>query len=168
MLASERIWAAKAFLNTIPPGDWTTEPGDAVGRHEIFARLPGEGDRVGETLGALFGAVGATLAVSGVSSRRASVPWAPSRPVGGAAGRLSNGREPGGPAGVGGERSRRRGGLLWELPQSRAGTPGHLPTAGLLWRGPPCTDSGLPAFAQALDAAEADQELRIYPGVDHA
>ncbi|HTA11898.1 MAG TPA: hypothetical protein VK765_00655, partial [Solirubrobacteraceae bacterium] len=58
VLAKERVDAAKAFLNTIPMGQWMTVLGDDVSRAETLGKLPdGEGERVGETLGTLFGGV---------------------------------------------------------------------------------------------------------------
>ena len=55
-LAVERVEAAKAFLNTIPPAEWMTVLGDDQRRAQALGKLPdGEGERVGETLGTLFG-----------------------------------------------------------------------------------------------------------------
>ncbi|MDA8061113.1 MAG: dienelactone hydrolase family protein, partial [Actinomycetota bacterium] len=42
------------------------------------------------------------------------------------------------------------------------------PLRGFYGEDDPRIVSGLPAFAQALDAAGADHELRIYPGAGHA
>src|ERR1700677_2947707 len=58
VLARERVDAAKAFLNTIPMVQWMTVLGDDASRAEALGKLPGgEGERVGETLGTLFGGV---------------------------------------------------------------------------------------------------------------
>ncbi len=51
-LAPDRIEAVKAFLNTVPPGVW----GNQTALREHLAKLPGDaGERVGATLGTLFG-----------------------------------------------------------------------------------------------------------------
>jgi Dienelactone hydrolase family len=55
-LQAGRVERTKEFLNTIPPADWTAVLGDDQQRAEALGRLPGdEGQRVGETLGVLFG-----------------------------------------------------------------------------------------------------------------
>lgn len=54
-LAPERVEAAKAFLDTLRPGEWMAVRGDEGQRAEILARLPGDqGAALGETLGTLF------------------------------------------------------------------------------------------------------------------
>jgi carboxymethylenebutenolidase len=51
-LAPERIEAVKEFMNTVPPGAW----GDQQVLQQHLDRLPGnEGQKVGATLGRLFG-----------------------------------------------------------------------------------------------------------------
>ncbi|MCY0880143.1 MAG: dienelactone hydrolase family protein [Firmicutes bacterium] len=51
-LSQDRIQAVKKFLDTMPPQGW----GDAAVREEHLSRLPAEeGNRIRETLGALFG-----------------------------------------------------------------------------------------------------------------
>jgi carboxymethylenebutenolidase len=51
-LAPERVAAAKAFLDTLPPGGWT----DEQARNDALARDP-NGAAIGETLGSLFAGV---------------------------------------------------------------------------------------------------------------
>ena len=48
-LAPQRIEAAKAFLDTLPPGAW----GDEHARAEALSRHP-QGEAIGETLGSIF------------------------------------------------------------------------------------------------------------------
>jgi len=71
-LAPERVEAAKAFLDTLRPGEWMAIRGDEGRRAETLARLPGDqGAAVGETLGTLFG--GARDASAQVGVLRAAV-----------------------------------------------------------------------------------------------
>src|ERR1700683_624794 len=59
VLAVERVEAAKAFLNSIPPGQWMAVLGDDARRAEALSKLPEEQARnVGETIAALFGGAG--------------------------------------------------------------------------------------------------------------
>ena len=172
MLAAERVEAAKAFLNSIPPDQWMAVLGDEARRSEALAALPsGEGAQVGETLGALFGGAG------GDPTRHVEV-------LVGALGYLGthpacSGRK------VGSVGFCMGGGLSAQLACAEAGLAaavvfyGSAPTAedvarlrcplrGFYGQDDPRIVSGLPAFDEALTKAGVDHELRVYPETPHA
>lgn len=166
-LAPERIEAAKAFLDTVPPSAWM----DAVEREAALARLPEPRRReVGETLGALF---------------------PPDRPV---AQYVSDLRA--GLAYLRGYRACRgqrigstgycMGGMLSALlacsePTLSAAviyygtSPGadrvagiRCPVLGLYGGDDPRITDGVPQFAAAMRAAGKTFEYHVYPGAPHA
>jgi carboxymethylenebutenolidase len=171
-LAVERVDAAKAFLNTIPPGQWMSVLGDDARRAQALSKLgPEQASEVGETLGTLFGGVARDPAPH-VAALRAAVALLRSHPA-------STGR-PIGSIGfcMGGNLSAL---LASEEPELGAAaifygsSPGaeqvgsiRCPVRGFYGQDDPRIVSGLPAFEQALSAAGVDHELRIYPDTGHA
>jgi carboxymethylenebutenolidase len=171
-LAVERVDAAKAFLNTIPPGQWMSVLGDEAGRAEALSKLgPEQAREVGETLGALFGGIGRDPAPH-LAVLRAAVSLLRSHPA-------STGRAIGSIGFcMGGNLSAL---LASEEPQlgaaaifygsspsaEQVGSIG-CPVRGFYGQDDPRIVAGLPAFEQALSAAGVDQQLRIYPDTGHA
>jgi carboxymethylenebutenolidase len=171
VLAAERVNAAKAFLNTIPMGQWMTVLGDDASRAEALGKLPdGEGERVGETLGTLFG--GARDLSPHLVSVKAAFDFLRAHPA--CAGRAI--------ASVG---FCMGGGLSALLACSEpalgaaaifyGGSPSDqqiasiaCPLRGFYGRDDPRIVSGLPAFEAALERAGVDHELWIYPDTGHA
>jgi carboxymethylenebutenolidase len=170
-LALERVEAAKAFLNTIPPAEWMTVLGDEQRRAQALGRLPdGEGERVGETLATLFG--GARDLQRHVGALRAGVDYLRSHPA--SAGRA-----------VGSVGFCMGGGLSALLactephmdaavvfygasPSAEQAASIGCPLRGFYGREDPRIVDGLPAFEAALRDAGADHELRVYPDTGHA
>jgi hypothetical protein len=83
-LAVDRVEAAQAFLDSIPPAEWMGVLGDKARRAEALSRLPGDqGRQVGETRGALSGRTG-DESVRHLGVLRARFPTCgPTRPVAG-------------------------------------------------------------------------------------
>ncbi|HXQ00266.1 MAG TPA: dienelactone hydrolase family protein [Solirubrobacteraceae bacterium] len=171
-LAVERMDAAKAFLNTIPPGQWMSVLGDDAGRAEALSKLgPEQAKEVGETLGTLFGGVGRDPAPH-VAVLRAAVALLRSHPA-------STGRAVGSIGFcMGGNLSAL---LASEEPQLGAAAIfyGSSPSAeqvgsiscpvrGFYGQDDPRIVGGLPAFEEALSASGVEHELRIYPDTGHA
>jgi len=170
-LTVERVDTAKAFLNTIPAGEWMTVLGDDQRRAQALGKLPdGEGERVGETLGTLFGGMRDPERHLGVL--QGAVAYLDSHPA--CAGRAI------GSVGfcLGGGLSAL---LACEEPQLGAAVVfyGASPSAervasigcplrGFYGRDDPRIVGGLPDFEAALRDADADHELRIYPDTGHA
>lgn len=171
-LAVERVDAAKAFLNTIPPGQWMSVLGDDAARAEALSKLgPEEARNVGETLGTLFGGVGRdstahVAALRGAVALLRSHPASTGRAVGsigfcmgGNLSALLASEEPDlGAAAIfyGGSPSAERAGSI------------GCPVRGFYGQDDPRIVSGLPAFDEALSAAGVDHELWIYPDTGHA
>lgn len=171
-LAAERVDAAKAFLNTLPPGQWMSVLGDDAGRTKALSKLgPEQAEQVGETLATLFGGVGRDSAQH-VGALRSAVKLLGSHPA-------STGR-PVGSIGfcMGGNLSAL---LAAEEPQLSAaaifygGSPSAeqvsaigCPVRGFYGQDDPRIVGGLPEFERALDAAGVNHELRIYPYTGHA
>ena len=172
VLVEDRVKAAKAFLNSIPPGQWMAVLGDEARRAEALSTLPDEqGRNVGETIAALFGGAGGD-SERHLSVLRAAIAFLSTRPA--CAGRAV------GSIGfcLGGGLSAL---LACEEPQLGAAvvyygsSPGeervgsiHCPLRGFYGQDDPRIVGGLPAFDAALKAAGADHELRIYPDTGHA
>jgi carboxymethylenebutenolidase len=171
-LAAERVQAAKAFLNTLPQGEWMAVLGDEARRAEALGKLPdGEGQRVGETLGTLFGGAARDLDAH-LGVLRAAVafvrahPGCAGRPVGSVGFCLGGGlsallacTEPQLGAAVV---------FYGSSPDSARVASIHCPLRGFYGREDPRIVGGLPAFETALRDAAADYELRIYPDTGHA
>jgi carboxymethylenebutenolidase len=171
-LSAERVEQAKAFLNTMPPPEWTAVLGDETARAKALATLPGnEGKHVGETLGALFGRARGDVSRHLVVLR-AAANFLRSRP--------SCGRRAVGSVGfcMGGGLSAL---LACEEPELRAAVVfyGSSPSAeqvgrircpvrGFYGHDDPGIVAGLPAFDGALGEARVDHELRVYPNTPHA
>ena len=172
VLAPERVETAKAFLNSIPPDQWMAVLGDEARRADALNRLPsGEGARVGETIGALFGGAG------GDPSRHVEI-------LQGALGYLRThpactGR------GVGSVGFCMGGGLSVQLACAEANLAAAVvfygaspsgddvarlrcPLRGFYGEDDPRIVSGLPAFEVALTKNSVDHELRVYPETPHA
>ncbi len=170
-LAAGRVEAAKAFLNTIPSKQWAAVLGDDARRTEELAKLPeGEGQRVGETMGTLFG--GMRDMAPYLAMLRAAVAYLHTHPA--CAGRAI------GSIGfcMGGGLSAL---LACEEPQLAAvavfygSSPNAeqvasigCPVRGFYGREDPRILAGLPDFEAALRSAGADYELRVYPDTPHA
>ena len=171
-LAADRVEAARAFLDSIPPAEWMAVLGDEARRAEALSRLPVEqGRQVGETVGALFGGAG------GDSGRhlavlRAAFSYLRSHPV--------CGGRPVGSVGycMGGGLSAL---LACEEPDLSAAvifygpSPGQqqaarirCPVRGFYGGDDLRVSAGLPAFAATLQSVGVDHALRNYPGAPHA
>ncbi len=172
VLAPERVEAAKAFLNSIPPQQWMAVLGDEARRAEALGGLsPEEGTRVGETIGALFGGAG------GDPSRhmevlQAALGYLQAHPA--CAGRR-----------IGSVGFCMGGGLSAQLAWAEAGIAGAVvfygaspaaedvarvrcPVRGFYGADDPRIVAGLTAFDEALEKAGCDRELRVYPETPHA
>jgi carboxymethylenebutenolidase len=170
-LAFERVEAAKAFLNTIPPAEWMTVLGDDERRAQALGKLPeGEGERVGETLGTLFG--GARDPERHVGVLQAAVAFVRSHPacsgravgsmgfcLGGGLSALLACKEPQLGAAVV---------FYGASPSAEQVASIGCPLRGFYGRDDPRIVGGLPDFEAALRDAGADHELRIYPDTGHA
>jgi carboxymethylenebutenolidase len=171
-LEAGRLERAKAFLNTIPTGQWMTVLGDDTKRAEALGVLPDdEAQEVGETISGLFGGAGGDTARH-LQVLRAAVDHVRAHPA--CAGRSV------GSVGfcLGGGLSAL---LACEEPELGAavifygGSPEaeqlasiRCPVRGFYGREDPRIVSGLPAFDAALAEAGVDRELRVYPDTGHA
>ncbi len=171
-LAVERVDAAKAFLNTLPPGQWMSVLGDDARRAEALSKLgPEQAKEVGETLGALFGGVGRDSAPH-VASLRGAVALLRSHPA--SAGRAvgSIGFCMGGnlSALLASEEPELSAAAIFYGSSPSAEQVGSIrcPVRGFYGQDDPRIIAGLPAFEEALSAAGVDHELRIYSDTGHA
>jgi carboxymethylenebutenolidase len=172
VLEAGRLERAKAFLNTIPTGQWMAVLGDEAKRAQALGALPEEEAReVAETLAGLFGGAGGDTARH-LQVLRAAVAHVRAQPA--CAGRAV------GSVGfcLGGSLSAL---LACEEPELGAavifygGSPDaekvasiRCPVRGFYGRDDPRIVSGLPAFDAALRAAGVDCELRVYHDTGHA
>jgi carboxymethylenebutenolidase len=172
VLATERVQAAKAFLNTIPTGEWMAVLGDERRRAEALATLaPEQAHEVTETLATLFSGAGGDPAGHLGVLRAAlaflhSHPACQERPIGSIGfcmgGRLSAllaCHEPQLAAAVV---------FYGASPPAEQIAAIRCPLRGFYGREDPRIVSGLPAFDAALQAAGVEHELRIYPDTGHA
>ncbi len=172
-LASERVAAAKAFLNTIPTGAWMAVLGDEQRRAEALSQLPaGEAQEVGETIAALFGGVGGDP-TRHLGVLRAAVAFLHARSgvcgPGGWLGRLLPGRWPLRAAGRRGAGARRGGDLLRLLAECRAGRLDPLPACvASMAMTTPASSAACRLSTPRSARAGVDYELRIYPDTPHA
>jgi carboxymethylenebutenolidase len=172
ILAAERVAAAKAFLNTLPTGQWMAVLGDEQRRAQALSKLPaGEAREVSETIQALFSGVGGDSARH-VAVLRAAVAFLRSHPacagrtvgsigfcLGGALSALLAGEEPDLGAAVV---------FYGSSPSAERVAAIACPLRGFYGHDDPRIVTGLPAFDAALGAAGVDHELRIYPDTPHA
>jgi carboxymethylenebutenolidase len=172
VLAAARVEAAKAFLNSIPPGQWMAVLGDNARRAEALSKLADEQAReVGETIAALFGGVG------GDSERHVAVLLAAiafmvdhlacmGRSIGSVGFCLGGGLS----ALLACEEPRLSAAVVYYGSSPDAERVGsiHCPLRGFYGQDDPRIVGGLSAFDAALSAAGADHELRIYPNTGHA
>ncbi len=172
VLAPDRVEAAKAFLNSIPPERWMAVLGDEAKRAEALGALPPEeGARVGETIGALFGGAGGDPARH-MEVLRAALGYLHAHPA--CAGRH-----------VGSVGFCMGGGFSAQLACAEADLAGAVvfygaspapedvarvrcPVRGFYGADDPRIVAGLPAFDEALEKAGCDRELRVYPETPHA
>jgi carboxymethylenebutenolidase len=172
VLAVERVEAAKAFLNTIPPAQWMAVLGDEARRAEALAQLPAaEGQTVGETLGALFGGAGGDPKRH-LGVLRAAVAFLGAHPacVGRAVGSVGfclGGRLS---ALLACEEPKLGAAVIFYGSSPATEEVGSIrcPLRGFYGRDDPRIVSGLPAFERTLEEAGVDHELRIYPDTGHA
>ena len=172
MLARERVDSAKAFLNTIPPGQWMAVMGNDASREQALSKLgPEQAGEVSETLGALFGGVGRDPA-GHIGALRAAVAFLRAHPacagsavgsagfcMGGNLSALLASMEPTlGAAAI----------FYGSAPSVEHVASIRCPVRGFYGQDDPRIVAGLPAFEQALNAADIDSELRIYPDTGHA
>lgn len=172
VLATERVGAAKEFLNTIPTGEWMAVLGDEHRRAKALATLaPQQAQEVAETLAALFsGAGGDTTRHLGVL--RAALAFLRSHPdcherpigsigfcMGGALSALLACHEPQLAAAIV---------FYGSSPPAELVASSGCPLRGFYGHEDPRIVNGLPAFDAALAAAGIDHELRIYPDAGHA
>jgi carboxymethylenebutenolidase len=167
VLAAEQVDAAKAFLNTIPPEQWTP----AASRAEALGKLPdGEGERVGETLSTLFG--GARDLERHLDVVRAGVELLRSHPAckGRSVGSVGFCMGGGLSALVACEEPQLSAAVVFygSAPEAERVARIRCPVRGFYGQEDPRIVDGLPAFEEALGAADVDYELRIYPGTGHA
>lgn len=170
-LAAERVEAAKAFLNTIPPAEWMAVLGDDARRAEALGKLPGgEGEKVGETLGTLFG--GARDLESHLGVLQAAVAFLSAHPAcaGRAVGSVGFCLGGGLSALLACEEPRLGAAVVFygTSPDAERVASIGCPLRGFYGQDDPRIVGGLPAFAAALRDAGADYELRIYPDTGHA
>lgn len=172
VLAVERVEAAKAFLNSIPPGQWMAVLGNDARRAEALSKLPDEQAReVGETIAALFGGVGGD-SERHVSVLRAAIaflrdhPACMERSVGSIGFCLGGGLS----ALLACEEPQLSAAVVYYGSSPEAERVGsiHCPLRGFYGQDDPRIVGGLPAFGAALSAAGADHELRVYPNTGHA
>ena len=166
-LAPERVAAAKAFLDQLPPGAWGN-PGE---RDAALARLPAaEGVRVGETLGGLFS--GGSRMGQYLADLCAAVAYLTRHPacagrgigsvgfcMGGALSALLACTEPALAAAAifyGGSPPTEQAGHL------------HCPLIGFYGGNDPRITGGVPAFAEAVRSAGGQVETHVYAGAPHA
>jgi carboxymethylenebutenolidase len=171
-LAAERVEAAKAFLNTIPPAQWGAMLGDEAQRAEALAKLPAEeGRAVGETLGALFSGAGGDP-TRHVGVLRAAVAFLRAHPAsaGRAVGSVGFCMGGGLSALLACEEPELGGAVVFygASPDAEKVSSIRCPLRGFYGREDPRIVSGLPAFDAALSEAGVDHELRVYPDTGHA
>lgn len=171
-LAAERVAAAKAFLNTIPPGEWMAVLGDEQRRAEALERLSsGEAREVGETIGALFGGAGGDTARH-LTVLRAAVSWLHRHPACAGRGLGSVGFCLGGGLSVllACEEPELGAAVIFygASPSDEQASSIGCPLRGFYGQDDPRILAGLPAFEAALGAAGVDHELRVYPNTGHA
>jgi carboxymethylenebutenolidase len=172
VLEARRIGAAKAFMNSIPPAEWMTVLSDETRRDSELAKLPdGEGPKVAETIGALFGGV------RGDSSRNLEVLVSAVGFLGSHPG--CKGRS------IGVVGFCMGGGLSAQLACSEANLSAaaifygaspekdqvgriRCPIRGFYGQDDPNIVSALPGFAKELEKAGLDYDLRVYPNTPHA
>jgi carboxymethylenebutenolidase len=172
VLAAERVAAAKAFLNTIPTGQWMAVLGDEQRRAEALSQLPdGEAQEVGETIAALFGGAGGDL-TRHLGVLRAAVAFLHAHPAcaGRAVGSVGFCLGGGLSALLAGEEPELGAAVIFYGSSPSAEQAGSIrcPLRGFYGRDDPRIVDGLPAFDAALGAAGVDYELRIYPDTPHA
>lgn len=170
-LATERVAAAKAFLNALPPGQWTAVMGDEQRRAQELGKLPdGEGERVGETLGVLFG--GARDPERHVRTLAPAVEFLRShsacggRPVGAVGFCLGGGlvaRLAAEDVGLGAAIV-----FYGASPEGERVAAIGCPLRGFYGQEDPRIVGGLADFQSALAGAGVDHELRVYPATGHA
>jgi carboxymethylenebutenolidase len=170
-LAVERVDAAKAFLNTIPPAEWMTVLGDDQRRAQALGKPPdGEGERVGETLGTLFGGardLDRHLGVlQGAVAFLDSHPACAGRAIGSVGFCLGGGLS----ALLACEEPRLGAAVVFygASPSAERVASIGCPLRGFYGHDDPRIVGGLPDFEAALREADADHELRIYPDTGHA
>lgn len=171
VLSSERVEAAKAFLNTIPPQRWMEVLGDDERRAQELAKLPeGQGEQVGETIGALFG--GAQDMDGHLATLKAAVSFlrtheaCEGRAIGSVGFCLGGGLSAllaCSDAGLGAAAV-----FYGSSPDAERVKDIGCPLRGFYGRDDPRIVGGLPDFEAALAEAGADFELRIYPETPHA
>jgi carboxymethylenebutenolidase len=170
-LAPERVAAAQAFMNSVPPAEWMAVIGDEGRRAEALAKLPSnEAHNVGETLGELFG--GARIPGRNLVITQAAAAYLRSHPA-------CSGRA------IGSVGYCMGGGLSAQLactdpdlgaaaiyygasPSAEQVAQIRCPVRGFYGQDDPRVIAGLPEFEAALKAAGVDHQLRIYPDTGHA
>jgi len=171
-LEAGRLGRAKAFMNTIPTGQWMAVLGDEAKRTEALGALPGEeAHEVGETLAGLFGGAGGDTARH-LQVLRAAVahvrahPACAGRAVGSVGFCLGGGLS----ALLACEEPELGGAVIFygASPDAEKVSSIRCPVRGFYGRDDPRIVSGLPAFDAALREAGVDCELRIYPDTGHA
>ncbi len=172
VLATERVAAAKAFLNTIPTGQWMAVLGDEQRRAEALSQLPaGEAREVGETIAALFGGVGGDP-TRHLGVLRAAVAFLQAHPscAGRAVGSIGFCLGGGLSAQLAGEEPELGAAVIFygSSPSAERAGAIHCPLRGFYGHDDPRIVTGLPAFDDALGAAGVDYELRIYADTPHA
>ncbi|HEY5285849.1 MAG TPA: dienelactone hydrolase family protein [Solirubrobacteraceae bacterium] len=172
VLAADRVEAAKAFLNSIPTGQWMAVLGDDGRRAEALSKLPEEQARdVGETIAGLFGGAGGD-SERHLSVLRAAVAFLGAYPAcaGRAVGSIGFCLGGGLSARLACEEPRLSAAVVYygSSPEEERVSSIHCPLRGFYGQDDPRIVGGLPAFDAALGACGADHELRIYPDTGHA
>jgi carboxymethylenebutenolidase len=172
VLAVDRVEAAKAFLNSIPPGQWMAVLGDDSRRAEALSKLPEEQARnVGETIVALFGGAGGDNERH-LSALRAAVSFLSANPAcaGRALGSIGFCLGGGLSALLACEEQQLSAAVVYygSSPEVKRVGSIHCPLRGFYGQDDPRIVAGLPAFEAALSAAGVDHELRVYPDTGHA
>ncbi len=172
VLSSERVESAKAFLNSIPSGQWMAVLGDESRRGEALSKLPDdEAQSVGETLAALFGGVGGDTERH-LAVLRAAVAFLHAHPAcaGRAVGSVGFCLGGGLSALLACEEPQLGAAVIYygSSPEEERIGSIHCPVRGFYGQDDPRIVAGLPAFDAALSHAGVDHELRIYPDTGHA
>ncbi len=172
VLEAVRVQRAKAFLNTLPTGQWMSVLGDEAQRAQALGALPEEEAReVAETLAGLFGGAGGDTARhlqvlrAAVAHTRAH-PACAGRAVGSVGFCLGGGLS----ALLACEEPELDAAVIFygSSPDAEKVASIRCPVRGFYGREDPRIVSGLPAFDAALREAGVDSELRIYPETGHA
>jgi carboxymethylenebutenolidase len=168
----ERVLEAQRFMNELPPGAWM----DLKAREAALAERPApEAQRIGETLGALFGPLAAgpkwveslvPAVVAATRYLREDCPQSRGRKVGtvgfcmgGSLSALAACHDPDLAAAV----------ILYGSAPPAEKIPAiRCPVLGLYGALDQRINSGLPAFEEAMKQAGKTLETRIYPGANHA